>query len=97
MKVLNCLVAMIATILLSTGCGGTMSTDDLTKEVQAHIEEKWASEPESASILITSFTLVHKGGQQYRGLLEATQDGEKVTLGVDVIYDGKSFMWEIAQ
>ncbi|MBM3804973.1 MAG: hypothetical protein FJW26_22055 [Acidimicrobiia bacterium] len=96
MKVVKTMIAMVLAVTILPGCGGKPSTEELAKEVQSHIEEKWASEPELATARITSFKLVHKGGQQYRGLLEATKDGESVTLGVDVTYDGESFMWEIA-
>ena len=72
-----------------------LSTEELAKEVQANIEEKWVSEAEWETVVIHSFTLVHKGEQQYRGILEASQNGETVTLGVDVTYDGESFMWKI--
>ena len=87
---------MLAAGLLA-GCGGGVSTEALAKEVQENIEQTWAKQPDFASARIKSFTLVHKGGKQYRGLMEAEQDGESYTLGVDVTYDGKSFMWEIAQ
>ena len=46
-----------------------LSTEELAKEVQANIEEKWTSEAEWETVVIDSFTLVHKGEQQYRGYL----------------------------
>ncbi len=97
MRIVNCIIAMVLVGMLVAGCGGGVSTEALAKEVRTDIEKKWASEPALASAKITSFTLVHKGGKQYRGLLEATQDGESETLGVDVTYDGENFMWEITQ
>lgn len=94
-------VILAATLIfiagLSTACNSGASTEELASKVRADIEQKWASQPELTSARIKSFSLVHKGGQQYRGLLEADQDGESVTVAVDVTYDGNTFMWEIEQ
>ena len=92
-----CVYAFFSVILFSSCGGDSTSTEDLASEVQAHIQETWASDPDLSTASITSFTLIHKGGTQYRGLLEATQDGESVTLGVDVTYDGENMIWEISQ
>lgn len=89
------MLVLVFGLIIQSGCSGQLSTEELAKEVQANIEEKWASEAEWETVVIDSFTLVHKGEQQYRGILEASQNGETVTLGVDVTYDGESFMWEI--
>ena len=87
-------MAMALAVTTLAGCGG-ISADALAKDVQSHIEQTWASDPELATARITNLTLVHKGGQQYRGLLEATLYGESVLLGVDVTFDGTNFLWEI--
>lgn len=79
------------------GCSDGVSTEALTKEVRASIEKTWAAEPALASAKIKEFSLVHKEGQQYRGLLEAEQNGEAITVALDVTFDGKAFIWEIEQ
>lgn len=96
MRIVNSIIIALLTALFFTGCG-RVTTDALAKEVQANIEQTWAKEPDLATAQIKSFTLVHQGGQQYRGLLEAEQEGESLSFGVDVTYDGRAFMWEITQ
>jgi hypothetical protein len=95
MKKRSVFVALSLAVGLFTGCG--VSMENLTKEVQTSIEETWAKEPDFASARIKSFTLAHKGGNQYRGLLEAERDGEVIKLSLEVTYDGKTLMWEVVE
>ena len=51
---------------------------------------------------ISDFLLIHKGGQEYKGLLEGEWvndygEFEPFSLTVEVIYDGNAFMWEIPE
>ena len=57
------------------------------------MEENFANE--NLDIEITSFQLVHKQGNEYSGILETTEEGEKFTYSVEVISDGDTFKWEI--
>ena len=95
MKAVKSMMVMVLAVVMLAGCGRKISTGELAKQIQSQIEETWAAEPKTATIRITSFTLVHKGGQQYRGLLGVTRDGVSASLGVDVIFDGESFLWEV--
>jgi maltose-binding protein MalE len=97
MKVVKLMMAMVLAVVMLTGCETKLSTEELASQVQSNIEETWASDPDLAGAKITSFTLVHKEGKEYKGVLEATHDKESVTLSVDVTYDGESFMWEIKE
>ena len=90
MNAVKMMLAMALAVTMLSGCGGA-STEAVAKDVQSRIEA-W---PSFATARITSFTLVHKGGQQYRGLLEATKDGESVTYDVEVITDGEN-EWAIS-
>ena len=45
--------------------------------------------------VIENFSLIHKGGNEYKGLLEINEDGERFTISVDVTFDGTTFIWEI--
>lgn len=87
-------VVLLLGVGLLTGCGA--STEMLTKQVQASIEETWAKDPDLKNVKIKSFMLVHKGGNQYSGVLEtAATAGEALSLNLDVTYDGKAFVWKI--
>lgn len=46
-------------------------------------------------ITIESFSLIHKSGNEYKGILEAKVHGVESTHSVEVIYDGSSFTWEL--
>jgi len=96
-------LAFTATPLLLSGAGGalgisgstSLDTPELKRQVESSIRATWSKKPELASARIRNFTLLHRGGNQYDGLIEATIAGEDVQLAVDVTYDGKGFMWKI--
>jgi len=70
------------------------STADLADEVKLSIIEEWDKVGIESNI-IEGFSLIHKSGNEYIGLLEVKEDGERYQLSVDVTYDGTTFMWEI--
>ena len=77
--------------MLIVGCSA--STEDLAKDVQTSIKEKFKGE----GIEIKSFMLTHKGGNEYKGILETKEPGGEFTYSVDVIYDGSAFSWDIVK
>jgi hypothetical protein len=88
----------IGSIFALGATGGLkMSTTDLAEQVKQNITQTWAQEPALAGARINSFSLIHKEGNHYEGLLEATADGETEKLAIDVTYDGKQFMWKVRQ
>ena len=82
----------IVVLLFITSCN--LSTSELAEEVKASMEETWDNEG-LIGIKIESFMLTHKGGNEYSGILNTNEDGEKFTYSVDVIYDGENMQWEI--
>jgi hypothetical protein len=86
------LLIVLAAVLLA-GCG--MSTEDLTEQVRASIEETWAEQGIEAEI--KDFSLIKKSKTDYRGILKASADGETVQFTINVTVDGESFMWEIEE
>jgi hypothetical protein len=85
------LLLIMALGLVIVGCG--LSTGQLTKEVQASIEEHF--EENDINIKIEDFTLIKKSKTEYRGILKASGYGETQNFTINVTVDGKSFMWEI--
>jgi hypothetical protein len=90
------MVVAISIVLTFTG-DIKVSTSDLQVEVEQSIRETWEKEPSLVNARINSFNLIHKSGNQYEGLLDATLDGERDKLVIDVTYDGKQFMWQVRQ
>lgn len=95
MKIRSVVVAVSLFAGLLTGCG--VSTETLTQEVRESIEETWAKNPDLKDAQIKNFMLVHKGGTQYTGILEAEVEGEALNLSINVTYDGKTFIWQAAE
>jgi hypothetical protein len=87
-------VQVAVIIMLFTG-DIKMRTSDLQDEVRKNIAESWAKEPALANAKILAFRLIHKTGNQYEGLLEASALGVTEKLVVDVTYDGKQFLWQV--
>lgn len=83
------LAAALAFSPVLAGC--SLSTEDLAEEVQASMEEKLEGE----GIEIKSFMLSHRGGNEYKGILETEERHGVFTYSVEVIYDGSNFSWEI--
>jgi hypothetical protein len=91
MKIKFLIASLLISILVSCGT----NTNDLAAEVQKSMEENFANE--NLEIEITSLQLVHKQGNEYSGILETIEDGEKFTYSVEVISDGDTFKWEIIE
>ncbi len=86
------LPAVIAMALFTIGCN-TLSTEELTKQVRANIEEK----SKGTGIQVRSLMLTKKGGNEYSGILETMEPNGRFTYRIEVLYDGKSFTWELKQ
>ncbi len=91
------ITAQIVIIFLMFTGDIKMSTAELQTEVEQNIRETWSKEPSLANTHINSFFLIHKTGNQYEGLVEATSDGQTNKIIMDVTYDGKQFMWHVRQ
>lgn len=84
----------ILMLFFATSC--SLSTNELAEEVKISINEMFKNEGVTG-IKIESFLLTHKGGNEYTGLLETNEDGEKFKYTVQVIYDGENYQWEILE
>ena len=84
----------ILMLFFATSC--SLSTNELAEEVKISINETWKNEGVTG-IKIESFLLTHKGGNEYTGILETNEDGEKSKYNVQVIYDGENMQWEIVE
>jgi hypothetical protein len=91
---------IIVTILICINlysCNTGVSKNELESRVKSDINvefSKRAAEA-NASYTINSFILVHKGGNEYNGILQTTEDGEEFTYEVNVTTDGDSYLWKI--
>jgi len=68
------------------------STEDIAREVRANIEEYFS---EDSGVEVREFNLVHKGGNEYRGILKTKEPAGEFTYSVEVIYDGNMFSWKV--
>ena len=59
-------------ILLMTffACETRMSTDELTKEIKQNMIEHFAENDDVADIKLVDLKLVHKGGNEYKGIAD---------------------------
>ncbi len=67
--------------------------EQLRRDVLKSIEEKIQSE--GGGIEVVSFTLTHLNGNEYVGVLQTMENGTAYTYPVNVVFDGKTFVWEI--
>ncbi|MEY5130583.1 MAG: hypothetical protein RL734_650 [Bacteroidota bacterium] len=92
------LYSLLISIMLIS-CNDGVSKDDLTSQVRndLNVELQKRASDAGVSLTINSFGLVHKGGKEYSGILQTTEDGEEHNYQVDVTVDGDSYMWKIVE
>lgn len=83
--ILFCLMASIA--LLSC----KPITSQLEKEVKSLANEKLSG----TGVKATNVTLIHKGGNDYSGIITLSADGEEEEYDINVVCDGRNFQYEI--
>ena len=82
-----------AAMLLVAMTACAPSTEELTKQVRASMESKYAS----TGVTIKSLVLTKKGGNEYVGVLETQEPNGAFTYTVEVISDGKNITWQTKQ
>ena len=71
-----------------------LSTSELAKQVQEHIVETLSEN--GVNVRVTKdLQLVKKGNNEYSGIMTISAGGQTQQISVNVVYDGKSFSWEI--
>lgn len=81
----------LALSLTLLSCG--ISTEQLTDEVRDLMKEKFKES--GLDIRVKDVSLVHKGGNDYTGLVVLEYEGETEQYDLNVICDGESFQYEI--
>jgi len=71
-----------------------LSTSELAKQVQEHMVETF-TENGTAVRVTKDLELVKKSNNEYSGLMTISAGGQTQQISVNVVYDGKSFSWEI--
>ncbi len=87
-------VLVILIVLFFSSC--KLSTKELSDEVKKSIIETWQKEGVTG-VKIESFMLTHKGGNEYSGLLETSEEGGSFKYSVNVTYDGENMQWQIVE
>lgn len=67
------------------------TTAELEKEVKDLANEKLSG----TGVKATKVLLTHKGGNDYSGTITLSGDGEVEDYDINVVYDGRSFQYEI--
>ena len=65
---MNKLLFLFALILVS--CEQRLSTEELTQVIKQDIIEHFAENSDVAKVELVDFSLVHKGGNEYKGVAE---------------------------
>ncbi len=84
---------LVFAALLFTAC--SLSTEQLAEEVKKNMIE--SPEFKEKGITVKEFTLVHKSGNEYNGLLKTKEPNGEFDYTVEVIYDGSSFTWKVLE
>ena len=58
--------------LLLVSCEQRISTEELAKEIEQDIIEHFASMDDVAKVELLEFTLIHKGGNEYKGIADVS-------------------------
>ena len=95
MKYFLIAAAIIIFIIIVAVVGSNTSQDELAEQVQSTIVEKEKAKGLNIKV-IDDLKLVHKGGNDYTGIMTVSLNGYEEVLNVKVTYDGTNFMaeWE---
>lgn len=88
MKYLKKILCLLVVLLL-VACHPT--TEQLEKEVKTLASEKFAE----VGIRVVNVTLIHKGGNDYSGIITLSSEGESEEFDINVVCDGRNFQYEI--
>lgn len=78
--------------LTFTACN-KVSTAQLEKEVKQLFNEN--AKEEGEDVKATNVTLIKVDDTNYKGQITLTAEGEEADFDINVIYDGRSFQYEI--
>ncbi len=71
------------------------SAEVVSHAVQSSMQKDLDSDPDLPSLKVTKVTLVHKSGNEYKGIATVrTSDGELHDVQVDVTADDANLLWE---
>jgi acetylglutamate kinase len=92
-------IILIIILISLNACRNGVSKNELESRVKSDINLEFSKRATEAnkSYTINSFVLVHKGGNEYNGILQTTEDGEEFTYEVNVTTDGDSYLWKIVE
>jgi hypothetical protein len=68
---------------------------ELAAEIKPQLLAEWRKNPELPGASIQNVTLVHKGGKVFTGFVDATLDGQKERLALEVVLEGGAMSWEL--
>lgn len=72
-----------------------VDTKQMAEKVKPLILAEWHNEPELRDTTIQDNTLVHKSGNMYTGIINATINGESDRLILEITHDGKNLIWQV--
>ena len=92
-------IILIIILISLNACKNGVSKNELASRVESDINLEFSKRATEANKLYTinSFVLVHKGGNEYNGILQTTEEGEEFTYEVNVTTDGDSYLWKIIE
>lgn len=89
MKKIKTMLLFLTAALTLLSC--KPSTSQLEDEVINLVNEKLSS----TGVKATKISLIHKGGNDYCGIITLTADGEVEEYDINVVSDGRTFQYEI--
>ena len=64
------LILLLVFISLVFSCEQRMSTEELTQEIKQNMIEHFAENDDVANVKLVDLKLVHKGGNEYKGMVD---------------------------
>lgn len=90
-RVFRNIIAVVLVSLTFASC--QLTTSQLEKEVKDFVNEKMSG----TGVHATNINLVHEDGNNYTGQITLVADGEEEDFDINVVYDGRSFQYEIPE
>lgn len=84
-KIKYLLIAAMALVLYACSAPIDAVADEIRNDIENQIDVDYVGE----------VILVHRGGNDYKGVVDICIDGETDTYTLEVTYDGYAYTWEL--
>lgn len=88
-------LSLMVISLMFVACG--ISKDNIAETVKVSLQQKLTEQAmfKGHGLNVKSINVIHKNGNEYKGLATVTKGSKKAQIILDITVDGEQVMWQI--